>query len=129
MARAAEFSWERCARETLRIFAETSASYGHNTQDCPFPNPRLPVSGVPLEGFRRIQVCAGVGHGRSWGCSAYSSVSHWSIAIVGAVVVLALSAVESELFLLFIIFLIPFSWSIDPQGSRHDVAKRNSLLW
>ena len=28
LARAAEFSWERCARETLRIFAETSAGYG-----------------------------------------------------------------------------------------------------
>jgi glycosyltransferase involved in cell wall biosynthesis len=28
LARAAEFSWERCARETLRIFAETSASHG-----------------------------------------------------------------------------------------------------
>ena len=28
VARAAGFSWERCARETLRIFAETSASYG-----------------------------------------------------------------------------------------------------
>jgi glycosyltransferase involved in cell wall biosynthesis len=26
LARAAEFSWERCARETLRIFAETAAS-------------------------------------------------------------------------------------------------------
>jgi len=28
LARAAEFSWERCARETMRIFAETSASHG-----------------------------------------------------------------------------------------------------
>ena len=28
LARAAEFNWERCARETLRIFAEASASHG-----------------------------------------------------------------------------------------------------
>jgi glycosyltransferase involved in cell wall biosynthesis len=28
LARAAEFSWERCARETMRIFAETCASQG-----------------------------------------------------------------------------------------------------
>ena len=28
LARAAEFSWERCAQETMRIFAETSASHG-----------------------------------------------------------------------------------------------------
>lgn len=28
LARAAEFSWERCARETMRIFAETSARHG-----------------------------------------------------------------------------------------------------
>jgi glycosyltransferase involved in cell wall biosynthesis len=28
LARAAEFSWERCARETLRIFAETAAMHG-----------------------------------------------------------------------------------------------------
>ncbi|MGD0226641.1 MAG: glycosyltransferase family 1 protein [Terriglobia bacterium] len=28
VARAAQFSWERCARETMRIFAETSASHG-----------------------------------------------------------------------------------------------------
>jgi len=28
LARAAEFSWERCARDTMRIFAETVASHG-----------------------------------------------------------------------------------------------------
>jgi len=28
LARTAEFSWERCARETMRIFAETSANHG-----------------------------------------------------------------------------------------------------
>jgi alpha-1,3-rhamnosyl/mannosyltransferase len=28
LARAAEFGWERCARETMRIFAETSANHG-----------------------------------------------------------------------------------------------------
>ena len=28
LARAAEFSWERCARETVRVFAETSAHHG-----------------------------------------------------------------------------------------------------
>jgi glycosyltransferase involved in cell wall biosynthesis len=37
MARAAEFSWERCARETLRIFAETAARYGRK-------HPRLALS-------------------------------------------------------------------------------------
>lgn len=28
LARAAQLSWEHCTRETMRIFAETSASYG-----------------------------------------------------------------------------------------------------
>ena len=37
MARAAEFSWERCAQETLRIFAETAARYGRK-------HSRLPLS-------------------------------------------------------------------------------------
>jgi O-antigen ligase len=48
--------------------------------------------------------------------------AHWSIAIAGAVVVLVLSAWESEPFLFAIISLIPFGWSIGSQGSRHDVA-------
>jgi glycosyltransferase involved in cell wall biosynthesis len=36
LARAAEFSWERCARETMRIFAETSARYGRKHSKLPF---------------------------------------------------------------------------------------------
>jgi glycosyltransferase involved in cell wall biosynthesis len=35
LARAADFSWERCARQTLRIFAETSTSYGRKHSRMP----------------------------------------------------------------------------------------------
>lgn len=36
--------------------------------------------------------------------------AHWSIALLGAVVVLVLSAIESEGFLFFVILLTPFVW-------------------
>jgi O-antigen ligase len=48
--------------------------------------------------------------------------ARWSIALAGAVMVLVLSAWESEPFLLAIIFLIPFGWSMGSRESQHDVA-------
>jgi O-antigen ligase len=45
---------------------------------------------------------------------------HWSIALVGAVAILALSAAESEPFLLLVIFLTPISWILNG-----DVLLRN----
>ncbi len=44
------------------------------------------------------------------GAAALFICAHWSIALVGAVAVLVLSAMESEAFLLFVIFLMPFAW-------------------
>jgi O-antigen ligase len=38
--------------------------------------------------------------------------AHWTIAVLGAVAVLSLSMAESEAFLLFVIFLMPFAWTL-----------------
>ena len=91
-----------------------------NTPACPLPNSRLPVSGVPFEGFGGYKCALTLGLVGA-GASVLFIWSHWSIALVAAVAVLVLSAVENEPFLLFLIFAIPLSWSLGAQGSRHDV--------
>jgi O-antigen ligase len=91
-----------------------------NTQNCLFPSPRLPVSGKPLEdfgGYKTALALALLGAG----AAALFILAHWSIALVGAVVVLVLSAVESEPFLLFIIFLIPLGLSLKTEGPLREV--------
>ncbi|MGD0226640.1 MAG: O-antigen ligase family protein [Terriglobia bacterium] len=55
------------------------------------------------------------------GAAALFICAHWSIALVGAVVVLVLSAVESEPFLLFIIFLTPLGWWLMTEGQLRDL--------
>jgi putative inorganic carbon (HCO3(-)) transporter len=45
---------------------------------------------------------------------------HWTIAVVGALVVVALSVIENEKFLLAVIFLLPVSWTL-PAGTLRDV--------
>jgi O-antigen ligase len=91
-----------------------------NTQDCPFPSPRLPVSGEPLEDFGGRKAVLALGMVGA-GLTALCFCAPWSIALVGAVVVLLLSAVESEPFLLFIIFLIPFGLMLETEGVLRDV--------
>ena len=47
---------------------------------------------------------------------------HWSIAVVGAVAVLVLSAIESEAFLLFVILLTPFVWVLQGETLVRNVS-------
>src|ERR1700739_4250056 len=92
-----------------------------NTQDCPFPRPRLALSSEPLGelgGHKLALALAMLGAG----AAALFICGHWSIALVGAVVVLVLSAAESEPFLLFIIFLMPLAWSMEVAGGSRDGA-------
>ena len=83
----------------------------NNTQDCPFPSPRLPVSGATLEHLGGHKTALALGMVAS-GAAALFISAHWSIALAGAVAVLVLSAIESEAFLLFVIFLMPFGWML-----------------
>ena len=90
-----------------------------NTQDCPFPSPRLPVSGVPLErlgGYKPALALGMIGAGTA----GLFFCAHWSIAIVGTVVALALSVGGSEPFILFIIFLTPLAATLKMGEGRFD---------
>jgi len=88
----------------------------------PYPHHGLPhsVSGEPLAGFagRKVELAIGIG-------AAAAAVlfiwAHWSMALVGAVAILALSAAESEPFLLFVIFLLPLNWVLKDELPVRDV--------
>jgi len=92
----------------------------NNPQDHLFPLPRLPVSSKPLEGLGGLKAAMVLGMAGA-GAAALFICAHWSIALVGGAVVLGLSAVENEPFLLFIVFLIPLSWVLSVGGHLHDV--------
>ena len=91
-------------------------------QDCLFPGPCLPVSVQPLEGFRGYKAALALGV-LGGGSAALFVCAHWAIAVIGAVAVLALSAVESEPFMLLIILLLPLNWII-----RADFPVRDLML-
>jgi O-antigen ligase len=96
-------------------------------QDCLVPGPGLPFSGdLPggFKGYKAALLLSMVGAG----LAALFICAHWAIAVVGAVAILALSAVENEPFLLFIIFLAPLSSSILTQGWRHDMSSAVHVL-
>jgi O-antigen ligase len=92
----------------------------NNPQDCLFPSPRVPVSGDPLEGFRGHKIALALGLVAS-GAAALFICAHWSVALAGAVAVLVLSAMESEAFLLFVMFLMPFAWVLKGEVPVHNV--------
>jgi O-Antigen ligase len=48
--------------------------------------------------------------------------AHWTVAVAGAIIVLALSAVGCELFLFAVIFLLPLGWTLGPGSPVGDVA-------
>jgi len=91
-----------------------------NTQNWLFPSPRLPVSGEPLEDFggRKAALALGI---VGAGAATLFVCAHWSIALVGAVAVLVLSAMESEPFLLLVIFLMPLGWVLPIDMPGHNV--------
>jgi hypothetical protein len=92
----------------------------NNTQDGLFPGPALPVSGEPLAGLGGHKTALALAL-LGAGAAALFICAHWSIAVVGAALILVLSAVESEPFLLFIIFLSPLGWSLKTEGVLRDV--------
>lgn len=80
-------------------------------QDFLFPSRGLPASSKPLEGSRGYKSALGLGLVGA-GAAALLVCFHWSIALLGALVVLVFSAIESEAFLLFVIFLMPIGWML-----------------
>jgi putative inorganic carbon (HCO3(-)) transporter len=83
-----------------------------STQNYPTPIPYFSASGKPNTAFRGISavlilaIVAAVLAGLFvW--------AHWSIVLVGGTAVLALSALESEAFLLLVIFSMPLAWLLD----------------
>jgi hypothetical protein len=77
-----------------------------NAQTWPFSSPRLPVSSEPQEdsgGWNAVLALSIVASA----AAALFVCAHWSIAVMGAVAVLVLSAIESEAFLLFVSGLFP----------------------
>ncbi len=91
-----------------------------NAQNCPFPSPHVPLSGAPLEALTGQKTALALG-ALGAGLTALLISAHSIIGLVGAVLVLVLSAVESEPFLLFVTFLTPFAWSPEVGGRLHDV--------
>jgi putative inorganic carbon (hco3(-)) transporter len=91
----------------------------NDTHDFLFPGSGLPVSGEALEGFRGHKAALALGLAGSAAAALFVS-AHVTIALVGAMAVLFLSAIESEAFLLFVIYLTPFVWVL--QG---DMLLRN----
>jgi putative inorganic carbon (HCO3(-)) transporter len=83
-----------------------------STQNYPAPIPYLSASGKPNTDFRGISavlilaIVAAVSAG-------LFVCAHWSIVLVGGTAVLALSVVESEAFLSFVILSMPFAWLLD----------------
>jgi len=94
-----------------------------NISSCPIPSPRLPASSGPLEGFGDYKPALAWGLVGA-GAAALFVCVHWSIAIVGAMAVLVLSAMENEALLMFLIFLMPFAWHV--QG--HNVLLASHAL-
>jgi O-antigen ligase len=79
-----------------------------NTQGYLFPRARLPFLGAPLQAPKAALVLGSLGAG----LAALFISAHWSIALAGGAAVLLLSAVESERFLLLVIFLMPVEWMV-----------------
>jgi putative inorganic carbon (hco3(-)) transporter len=86
-------------------------------QDFVFPLPRLPFLGELFQAHK-----AALALGMLGATLAATFISaHWSIALAGAVTVLLLSAMESERFLLLVIFLTPLEWVVVADIPAHNV--------
>jgi putative inorganic carbon (HCO3(-)) transporter len=55
-------------------------------------------------------------------------LAHWSLAVCGAFIILALSATENETFLLAVIFFLPISWLLKTDFIIHDVMTAGRVL-
>lgn len=86
-----------------------------------------PGSGEWLGTFvgRKAEVALGRG---AAGAAALFVCAYWSIAFVGVVAVLALSALESELFLLLIVSLLPVGCFGDVPDPKNTIGRCKKLL-
>ena len=91
-----------------------------NNQSYPLPSPRLLGTRRRYEDSKKYKWALILGLTGA-GLVLLFFFAHWSIVLVGAVLVLALAGFGNELLLLCVVFLLPVSWSLGPQGSRHDV--------
>jgi putative inorganic carbon (HCO3(-)) transporter len=82
-----------------------------NAQDFLFPGPRLPAMHELPEGFRGHKLALALGLVGA-GVTVLFISAHWSVALLGAMALLAFSAMESEAFLLFVMFMMPFGWML-----------------
>ena len=82
------------------------------TQPTLYSGPPHPSAGEMSGGLagRNLELALGIGAAAA---TALFVWAHWSIALVGAVAILALSAAENEPFLLLVIFLTPVSWVLN----------------
>jgi len=83
----------------------------NNSQDLLLPEPRPPVSGWPLEGLKQHGTALALGLLGATAAAKFIT-GEWSVALVGALAVLVFSTLESERFLLFVIFLMPIGWML-----------------
>ncbi len=83
----------------------------NNSQDLLLPEPRPPVSGWPPEGLKRHGAALALGLLAATAAAKFIT-GEWSVAMVGALAVLVFSTIESERFLLFVIFLMPIGWML-----------------
>jgi O-antigen ligase len=82
-----------------------------NTQECPFPSPRLPVPGGLSQRIAAHKAELAIGVLAASGVALFVS-AHWSIALVAGVAVFGLAAMESEALILLVILLLPLSWVV-----------------
>lgn len=99
----------------------------NNTQHYLPRSPGPPVSGEPPNAFRGYKAALALGVVGA-GAAALFIFAHWSIALVGAVAVLVLSALENEPFLLWVVFLVPVGWVLPQDLAIRDVATTARLL-
>ncbi len=80
-----------------------------NSQNFALPAHRFPLSSHLLDDGREIRVVGTLGL-LGAGLIALFFLAPWTVPLIGALVILGLSAIESEAFLLFIIYTVPLVW-------------------
>src|SRR5689334_13306630 len=82
-----------------------------NGPNSPVLNP--PFSGGTTEDFGGLKAVLALGIA-ACAVSLLFIFAQWSVAILGAVAVLVLSAIENEAFMLLVIFMTPIGWMLQP---------------
>jgi putative inorganic carbon (hco3(-)) transporter len=91
-----------------------------NTQHYARQNMLSPASGSLLRWILAHKAELAIGILAATASALFASAP-WTIAVLGGTAVLALSVTESEAFLLFVIFLMPFAWALQWNVPVRDV--------